>query len=206
MRHLVSLVLGVFLAPVIYILAGISNSKVTDHVISNKNDLPTLAVAIGCIVAAGALYAVLILVRLSPVGSVLAGAILAVPSVWALFDAKGFTDLLPSSFLGVRGALTFGASSTLLLAAVPLIATVFSPRRWRASADSSDNEFDAAPSYGTPPSSAAPVYQPSSSYTTPAYSPSTPSSSSYSPPSYSASSYSPADTTLTSPTYQNDGS
>ena len=205
MRHLISLVLGVVLAPVIYVLAGVSNSKAADHIVSNKNDVTTLALAIGCIVAAGALYSVLILIRLSPVGTVLAGLILAVPSVWALLDAAGFTDKLPTSFLGVRGALTFGASSTLLLASVPLIATVFSPRRWRSTADSSAaNAFDDAPSYGTLPSSAAPVYQPSSSYTTPAYSPSTPSSSSYTPPSYST--YSPADTTITSPTYGNDGS
>jgi hypothetical protein len=204
MRHLISLVLGVVLAPVIYVLAGVSNSKAADHIVSNKNDFATLAIAVGCIVAAGALYSVLILVRLSPVGTMLAGVLLAVPSVWALLDAAGFNDKLPASFLGVRGALTFGASSTLLLASVPLIATVFSPRRWRSSADSAANAFDAAPSYSTLPSSAAPLYQPSSSYTTPAYSPSTPSSSSYTPPSYST--YSPADTTITSPTYGNDGS
>ena len=54
-------------------------------------------------------------------------------------------------------------------------------------------------------SSAAPVYQPASSYTTPAYSPSTSSSSTYTPPSYSGG-YSPGETTITSPTYQNDGS
>jgi len=207
MRHLISLVLGVVLAPVIYVLAGVSNSKASDHVLLHKNDLTTLGLAIGCIVAAGALYSVLILIRLSPVGPMVAGAILAVPSVWALLDATRFNDLLPTSFLGVRGALTFGASSTLLLAAVPLVATVFSPRRWRASADSAaSNEFDASPSYGTLPSTAAPVYQPANSYTTSAYSPSTPSSSSYSPPSYSSPTYSPAETTITSPTYGHDGS
>jgi hypothetical protein len=211
MRHLISLVLGVILAPVIYILAGISNSKAADHLVLHKDDFATLALAIGCIVAAGALYSVLILVRLSPVGTVLAGVILAVPSGWALLDSVGFTDRMPTSFLGVRGALTFGASSTLLLAAVPLVATVLSPRRWRSSAQASAADaFDASPTYATP-SSASPVYQPASSYTTPAYSPSTSAQSTYTPPSYSGStyspsSYSPGDTTITSPTYGNDGS
>jgi hypothetical protein len=204
MRHLISLVLGVVLAPVIYVLAGVSNSKAAEYLTQGKN-VTTLAIAIGCIVAAGALYSVLILIRFSPVGSVLAGVILAVPSVWALLDGAGFDKLMPDSLLGIHGALTLGASSTLLLAAVPLVATVFSPRRWRSDAESSaGSEFDASPSYATLPSSAAPVYQPSSSYTTSAYSPTTPSSSSYSPPSYS--SYSPADTTITSPTYGHDGS
>jgi len=51
MRHLISLVLGVVLAPVIYVLAGVSNSKASDHVLLHKNDITTLGLAIGCIVA-----------------------------------------------------------------------------------------------------------------------------------------------------------
>jgi hypothetical protein len=209
MRHLISLVLGVILAPVIYILASVSNYKVAEHFATRNAFLP-LAIGIACILLAGALYSVLVLARLSPVGTALAGVILAAPTVWALVSPSSFASTMPDNFLGMSNV--FLASTLYLLAAVPLVGTVFSPRRWRSSAQApAADAFDASPVYGTQPSSASPVYQPANSYTTPSYSPSTSTSSTYTPPSYSPSTYSPstyspAETTITSPTYGNDGS
>ena len=203
MRHLISLVLGVILAPVIYILAGIASIKEVDHLLHGAGTT-TVLIAIACTLAAGALVAILALVRLSPVGPVLAGLVLFGISGWAALDFARFSDAFPTRFLGMDGVLQAGAGLGLMIAAVPLVATVFSPRRWRSSAQASAAEvFDASPVYGTT-QSASPVYQPAGSYTTPAYSPSTPTPSSYTPPSYST--YSPSDTTITSPTYGNDGS
>jgi hypothetical protein len=185
MRHLISIVLGVILAPAIYILAGIATIKDLDHT-QHGAGITTLLLGIGAAVAAGALYAILLLIRLSPIGTMLAGLILLAPPIWAAVAAKNFTDTLPSSLFGMDGLLQSAAGVGFIIAAIPLLCTVFSPRRWRASADdSSANEFDAAPTYGTTTSTAAPVYQPSSEYT-PSYSSTTPT---YTPPSYSGSSY-----------------
>jgi hypothetical protein len=207
MRHLISLVLGVILAPVIYVLAGIANSKLFEHFVDNRNDFLTLAIGLVCILAAGGLYSVLVLARLSPVGTVLAGLILFIPSMWVLFDATGFDRLLPAKFLGVPGALQNGAGPMFLLAAVPLLATVFSPRRWRSSAQpSAAAVFNAAPAYATQATTAAPLYQPAGSYPTQAYQATTPASPTYTPPSYTTPSYSPAETTITAPRWDPDES
>jgi hypothetical protein len=201
MRHLISIVLGVILAPAIYVLAGIANIKELDHT-QHGAGITTLLLGIGCAVAAGALYAILLLVRLSPVGTVLAGLILLAPPIWAAVNSTNFSDTLPASLFGMNGLLQSAAGMGFIVAAIPLLCTVFSPRRWRSSAEGTDaSAFDAAPTYGTASSTASPAYQPAGSYT-PSYSSTTPT---YVPPSYS-SSYSPSDTTITSPTYPTDGS
>ena len=207
MRHLVSLVLGVIAAPMIYILAGVANSKLFEHFLDDNKDFVTLAVGLACILAAGGLYSVLVLARLSPVGTVLAGLILFVPSMWVLFDAAGFDKLLPAKFLGVPGALQNGAGPMFLLAAVPLLATVFSPRRWRSSAQSSaPAAFNAAPAYATQTTTAAPLYQPAGSYAAQTYQPTTATPPPYIPPSFTSPSYSPAETTITAPRWDPDES
>src|SRR5690348_6772362 len=70
MRHLLSFVLGLILAPLIYVLVGVSESKIFEGLVG-KFDIVPEVIAILCALAAGGLYAVLVLARLSPVGTVL---------------------------------------------------------------------------------------------------------------------------------------
>jgi hypothetical protein len=197
MRHLLSLVLGLILAPLIYILVGISESKIFEGLVGpNKLDIVPEVIAILCALAAGGLYALLVLARLSPVGTVLAGLILFFPTIWMVVAYQNFSTTLPASFLGVEGALQSGAGGLVIVASVPLLLTVASPRRWRSSAQSAAPAY-VAPVYGTTP----PVYQPGgTSYSAaPAYQPETPT---YAAPTYTAPTYTPTDTTIQSPTVE----
>jgi hypothetical protein len=197
MRHLLSLVLGLILAPLIYILTGVANVKFFEYYVrSDKTDFVALAVCVVCALAAGGLYTVLVLARLSPVGPVLAGLILFVSGILMLFT-NSLADALPSTFLGVPDALQDVGGTLFLIAPVPLLCTVLSPRRWRSSAQPATSTGYLAPVYGTV--TTPPVYQPAAtSYSgSPAYQAATPT---YTPPSYSAPPYSsPADTTIQSP-------
>jgi hypothetical protein len=194
MRHLLSLVLGLILAPLIYILVGISESKLFEGLVGpGKLGIVPETIAILCALAAGGLYALLVLARLSPVGTVLAGLILFFPTVWMVVAYENFSTTLPASFLGVKGALQSGAGGLVIVASVPLLLTVASPRRWRSSTQPAAPAY-VAPVYGT--TTTPPVYQPAgTSYSAaPAYQPATPT---YTPPTYT-----PADTTIQSPTVE----
>jgi hypothetical protein len=206
MRHLLSLVLGVILAPLIYILVGIADAKLFEGIPDLGSALPgsgsvnvvAEAIAFACALVAGGLYALLVLTRLSPVGTVVAGLILMVPTIWMVVAYSNFVSTMPTSVLGVHGGL-HDAGAFMIAIAVPLLFTVFSPRRWRSKAQPAAPAFEAT-GYGTA-TTTSPVYEPAgagyssgtSAYgTTPAYTP----SSSYTPSSYST--YS-SDTTISTP-------
>jgi hypothetical protein len=184
MRHVLSLVLGVVLAPLIYVAALISAARLDASIggfggVALRDALLGLAAA----VIAGGLYAVLVMARLSPVGPVVAGLLYLGATVWALLDAGAVSRLLRDAVPSVPdgGALIPGVTAFL---AMPLLATIFSPRRWRRHANGGPGGYNAAPDYPPPPDSAAPAYQPT-----------LPSISSYEP-SY----YTPPGSTTTAPT------
>jgi hypothetical protein len=183
MRHVLSLVLGVVLAPLIYVAALITAARLDDSVGSGGFAVREVLIGLGTAVVAGGLYAVLVMARISPVGPILAGVLYLGASVWALVDAPGVSRLLRDAVPSVPdgGALIPGMTAFL---AVPLLATIFSPRRWRRHADGGPTGYNAAPDYPPPPDSAAPAYQPM-----------LPSISSYEP-SY----YTPPGSTTTAPT------
>jgi hypothetical protein len=83
--------------------------------------------------------------------------------------------LFPDALLGVEGAFSRPVTAGAALLAVPLLATVFSPRRWRSNPDSALPGYDAAPAYPPPPDTAAPAYVPLGSdfpsYQPPVYTP-----------------------------------
>ncbi len=129
MRHLLSLVLCVVLAPVVWALYGIGVGMVAD---GNELDrLGTTAVGLLALLGAGLAYAVLVLVRLSPIGPALAGLAYFGTTVWAALAQNSFVSTMPQEFLGVTGALLAPASGAAMVLGVPLVATVASPRRWR---------------------------------------------------------------------------
>lgn len=133
MRHLQSILLTLVLTPVIYIATGYGLVR-SAEVGTRSLDLGTGVAALGAFVVAGALYAVLMLVRFSPAGLVLGGLMLLGASVWAFFGTRSFLDIMPSSLLGQRGVM-LAAAATAAVLAVPLLATVASPRRWRRDAE-----------------------------------------------------------------------
>jgi hypothetical protein len=197
MRHLLSFVLSLVLAPLIYISAGFSALKFADARELGGTALLGLAAAF----VAGGLYAVLVMARLSPVGPVFVGLLYLGVTIWALVDSSGFADVVPADLAGQKGLLHVPVGFGTALLAAPLLITVFSPRRWRSSAEPAAATFDAAPTYSTTaPTSAAPSYADvdTSTAAAPTYTP--PTVTTYEPPVYTPpSSYTPSTTLPAAP-------
>src|SRR5436190_22744034 len=109
MRHLGSIALSLVLAPLIYVLAGLGMVKVDRALISQigrsgSTDYASLAVGVLALLAAGLLYTLLVLPRLSPLGPVLAGLAFLVVQFWALFALANFVRTVPASVFGAGRA------------------------------------------------------------------------------------------------------
>jgi hypothetical protein len=191
MRHVLSLVVALVLTPVIYVTALISAARLGEAMDAGSLTAGPAAIGFFAAVISGGLYAMLVLTRLSPVGPVLAGLAYLGLTVWAVMDHNAVTGLLRDVVKVVPDGSALAPATTALLA-VPLLATVFSLRRWRRRADGGPKGYNAAPDYPPPPDTAAPAYQP----TVPSLSDYRPSY--YTPPSSPTSS--PTSTTATMPT------
>jgi hypothetical protein len=159
MRHLGSIVLAIVFAPLMYLLAGVGQVKFVAGTARASTDWTAVSIGIGALIVAGVLYSVLVMARLSPLGPVLAAALFIGVELWAVFDAAGVADLLGNSTFGVIRAQEAPLSGLALFMAVPLIATIVSPRRWRTHEKTSTIYANAGPNYGVPVS-AAPTYAP----------------------------------------------
>jgi hypothetical protein len=161
MRHLGSLLLSLVLTALWYLVLGFGYSRYLFHghgKIENKLLLGS------AILVAGAIYGLLLLLRLSPVGLVPVGLALLALGMWTLFGAPDNTpfDHLPKSVFGQRGVLSIPIDYATF-AGVPMVLTVFSPRRWRRYA----NPRPAANAYSpTPP---VPLTPPPGGYPPPAF-------------------------------------
>lgn len=137
MRHLGSVLLSLLFAPLIWLSTGVGVSKLAEGLTEDPDRFAAFTglLAIGI---AGLLYSLLVLSRLSPLGPVLVGLGFAGATLWALMARGSFRDTVPEHFLGVAGAGWLPSTGYAALLAVPLLATIFSPRRWRRYADQSD--------------------------------------------------------------------
>jgi hypothetical protein len=191
MRHFLSVVLSIVLAPLIYVAAGLAAVKLdAAHINSSSINWTAAELGLGAGVIAGALYAVLVMARISPVGPFLAGLAYLGMTTWSFLDSASFQKAFDFDILGLHRVLLQPAGAGLLLLAIPLVATIFSRRRW-VPGDASGLPYDAAPSYRAAPGSAAPEYGEPPTLAGPAY------------PSYGASySTESTETTTAAPAYQ----
>jgi hypothetical protein len=167
MRHIGSIVLSIIFAPVIYILTGVGMVKFgsnTGAVLAGQStDWTAVGIGTGALVVAGALWAVLTMVRISPLGPLLAGLMFIGMQVWALLDLTDLISTLGSSVMGVSHAAEEPLNGPALVMAISMLATIFSPRRWRSkeqatmAASAYPTTYNAGPSYPVP-TSAAPTY------------------------------------------------
>jgi hypothetical protein len=153
MRHLGSIVWSLLMGSAVYALSGIGLAKLSQHTTAGP-DYVAASIGLAALLAAGLLYTPLVLARLSPLGPVLAGLAFLAVTGWATFAGSSFTGTVPAGALGVPGASRAPAGAVTALLAVPLLATIFSPRRWRRWPD---RPAAVAASYATPPG-AAPGY------------------------------------------------
>src|SRR6266498_2956751 len=134
MRHLVSIIVSLLVTPVVYVLTGVGLVKFGEASgSSGATKFTALTIALIALLVAGILYSLLVLARLSPLGLVLAGLALFSATMWAILSTDSFRDTVPGTVFGVRGAGWAPASGVAALLAVPLLATIASPRRVRRS-------------------------------------------------------------------------
>jgi hypothetical protein len=197
MRHLGSIVLSIVLAPIIYLLVGVGEIKFATNgatvAAGQSTDWTAIGIGVGALIVAGALYAVLAMTRISPLGPVIAAILYIAASAWAVENLANLVKLIGSSTLGVSGAQEAPLSGVALFMAIPLLATIVSPRRWRgkdkpmvgayippagtpayptatAYPTPTTTSTDAAPTYGEPAAYGSPAY-PTPSTAAPTYMP-----------------------------------
>ncbi|GIF98441.1 hypothetical protein [Catellatospora citrea] len=131
MRHIGSFLLALVFAPAIFLLTGTGLSAFQTMWLSGgaPSAVVDTAVAAGALLLASALYAILTMVRLSPVGPFLAGLGMFGMSAWAAGSPESYADTFALLDVHMGGAV--GQSGLGLVLALPLLATVVSPRRWR---------------------------------------------------------------------------
>lgn len=180
MRHLGSIALAIVFAPLIYLLTGIGEVKFVGGMGGSSADWAALGIGMAALIVAGALYSVMTMARISPLGPVLMALLYFVVELWAVFSLDSLTKLLGTSVFGIQGAAEQPLGGLALFMAIPLIVTIVSPRRWRSKekvvvvapatypAQTYPNQQYAQPaypnqSYAQPtypaPGSAAPIYQ-----------------------------------------------
>lgn len=165
MRHLFSLLVSLILAPLIWLGAGIGGNRIlagrTGGSTPESPDLLLVLLGLGVLLTAGLLYAALVLSRLSPMGPVLVGLIYLGVTAWALLAHRTFLDVVPTDLGNLKGVGAAPADGVAAVLAVPLLLTLFSPRRWRR--HERDTAQPAMPAYSGPDPS-APGYPPAPSY------------------------------------------
>jgi hypothetical protein len=171
MRHIGSIVLSIICAPIIYILTGVgvvkfaTNGSAVDA--GQGTNWTDVGVGVGALVVAGVLLAILIMTPISPFGPVIAALLFIGAQLWSLFDQDGIVKFLGSSFFGVNGAQEVPLTGVAVLIAIPLLATIVSPRRWRGK-DPVEVVETSYPNTYAQPTSAAPTYSPTPDASAPA--------------------------------------
>lgn len=158
MRHLLSVLLALVFTPIVYICAGFSAVWFAESTARGDTDTVKALLGLGAALVAGAFYAVLVMGRLSPLGPILAGLLLLGIGGWSIADPQGFASAVPGTLLGVGNVLHAATPFGTSLLAIPLLSTVFSPRRWRRSVRPAGVGYEAGPVYPAAPGSAAPAY------------------------------------------------
>lgn len=138
MRHLGSLALSLVLAPVILLLGASGYTRIVDAGhggpnASSQQQLATTTVwtGVAAAIAAGILYAILLLIRLSPVGTATAGALLMMFGGCGVFRWQTLAQVLPPTVFGVQRPVIGLLTPFAIVLGAPLLLTAAVPSRWR---------------------------------------------------------------------------
>jgi hypothetical protein len=128
-RHVLSLAAALVLGPIFYLLLG---KSLIDFRTVGDGWSGDMVFAVLLALIAGLAYAALLLPRLSPIGPAVFGVILLGLTLWAISDSSSFIDVMPRDLLD--GAVFVPLGPVSVAAAVPLLGTVASGRRWSRTA------------------------------------------------------------------------
>lgn len=138
MRHLGSLVLSLALAPAIVLLGASAYARILDagHGGPNSTGQQHLTASmvwtgVAAAIAAGILYAVLLLIRLSPIGTATAGALMIMFGGCGVFRWQVLAHVLPATILGVHRPIIGVFTPFAIVLGAPLLLTAAVPSRWR---------------------------------------------------------------------------
>jgi len=215
-RHLGSLLLGLIIAPLLWILTGIGVVRLNEGIAREAFGQSALGFVL--LAVAGLLAAALLVPRISPVGPAIVGLGYLAVTAWAVLGFGSLVDLLPRSFLGTEFALTAPLGETSVLLAITMLATLLNPHRWRSPRPAGTGSAAGRPGYPSFPAPGSaggagtpfpPGGQPSApgqygTGGTPAYPPNfgpaaTPSHSPTAPPNFGPAAYGPATPTPNAP-------
>jgi hypothetical protein len=132
MRHLLSIVISLVSAPIIYLATGYGLVKWQETGL-RRGEVEPLLLAMAGFIIAGGLLGVLLLTRLSPLGPALVGALFMGLSMWAVYDPSSLGDILDFELFG-EDNIAAAPIGLLPLLAIPLLGTLFAFNRWRAKA------------------------------------------------------------------------
>ncbi len=169
MRHLGSLLLSLVLTAAWYVVLGLGLSQYFVKTAGEPGLTDKLVLAVAVLVA-GALYGLTLLLRLSPLGLVISGLLLVILGFWRFFDAtgKGPFAYLPTHIGSFPSSLTLPVEIAAF-AGVPLLMTVFSPRRWRRYANPQPVASAYSANPPVPVNAPAGGYPPPGGYAAPGY-------------------------------------
>jgi hypothetical protein len=129
-RHLRSIMYALVLAPTVWALCGVGFAPGLTIGARPAAHLTGLLV----LLLAGAVYAVLLLPRLSPAGPAGAGLVFLALSGWDLLSPDSLHSLWPPAWSPDGVDLTMPGNGLAVLLAAPLLGTALDIRRWRAPA------------------------------------------------------------------------
>src|SRR3954451_4719686 len=138
MRHLGSLVAGILIAPVAWLLIALGQQKSSTLVAGwgadNRFNTVDLIAPVAYLLGAGVLLGLVATLRLSPVGPLVAGLALLAPAVSLFVSPLSTLDRMPHS-VGL-GSLHIDprvplVNGTLMVVGALLVMAVFSVERWR---------------------------------------------------------------------------
>ncbi|MDQ7907720.1 hypothetical protein RB614_24670 [Phytohabitans sp. ZYX-F-186] len=138
MRHLWSLLAGVVVAPLTWVLVSVGQSRSSSTVAgwaeARRYDTIDLIEPAAYLVVAGILLGVIGTLRFSPLGPLLAGLLLITPYAGLFADPLAVRDTVPDNWAVLDRDIPLLVpldNGTLLLLGVLLVIATFSVQRWR---------------------------------------------------------------------------
>lgn len=145
MRHIASLLAGLVIAPIAWILIGAATIGLDPHgLYKDAVGAPSNAVAMAMFAVAGIGLGIVAVSRMSPAGPVVAAVAFGGMFAFFRFVAKDFA--LPSVLEGLNipteSAIAAGETGVVLAVAALLAVAVLIPSRWRGRDDEADRVVD----------------------------------------------------------------
>ena len=158
MRHLLSLLFGLVIAPAVWVVTGYGQARLAAASEAGLT-VGRAGVALAVLAGGGLVLGLVAVTRLSPLGPLAAGLILLGGQLGYVARPEPVTELLPGSLFGVEGAFTLPAETGLaaVLGGMLLLAlfSVGRWRRWPTPEEPEESFLSDAPPIGSPTPSGA---------------------------------------------------